>query len=57
MEHDDIAKAAAGLADTLASIEAETLEATPAQRAYMAGALHALRAVLGEVELAANLHS
>ena len=50
MEHFEIAHAAAGLTETLASIDAGTLEATPAQRAYLAGALHALRAVLGDAE-------
>ena len=47
----DVAAAAAGLADTLASIEAGELEATSTQQAYIAGALHALRAVLGEEQL------
>lgn len=50
MTQDEIGRAAEGLADTMASIDAGTLEATPAQRAYLAGALHALRAVLGEDE-------
>lgn len=51
MKPDEIRTAADGLADTLASIESGTLDATDAQRAYLAGSLHALRAVLGEEEL------
>jgi ABC-type sugar transport system substrate-binding protein len=50
---DEIRRAADGLAETLAAVEAGTLDATPQQRAYMAGALHALRAVLGDVDLLA----
>lgn len=52
MNPDEIRRAADGMAETLASLDAGTLDATPAQRAYIAGALHALRAVLGEAELA-----
>ena len=47
MEAEEVAAAVAGIADTLRSIDTEQLEATPAERAYLAGALHALRAVLG----------
>jgi hypothetical protein len=50
MSAEEISRAAEGIADTLTSIEAGTLDATPAQRAYLAGALHALRAVLGQAE-------
>lgn len=50
MRPDDIRDAADGLADTLASIESGTLDATDSQRAYLTGAHHALRAVLGEAE-------
>jgi len=48
MDSDDTRRAADGLAEILASIEAGKLDTTPAERAYLAGALHALRAVLGE---------
>jgi hypothetical protein len=47
MDHHDIERAAAGLADTLASIERGELEATPTERAYLVGALDALRGVVG----------
>jgi hypothetical protein len=50
MTPDEIRTAADGLADTLASIESGTLDATDAQRAYLTGSLHALRSVLGEEE-------
>lgn len=51
MTPDEIRRAADGLAETLASVDAGTLDATPVQRAYMAGALHALRAALGDTKL------
>lgn len=47
----DVAVTAAGLADILASIESGELAATATQQAYISGALHALRAVLGEVDI------
>lgn len=46
----EISRAAEAIVETLASIDAGTLDATPAQRAFLVGALHALRAVLGLVE-------
>lgn len=51
MTEHEIRAAADGIRDTLATIEAGSLEATHTQRAYLAGAEHALRAALGEVEL------
>ena len=51
MSTDDITRTAKGVADTLANIDAGTLGATPAQRAFLAGVLHALRAVVGQTEL------
>ncbi|MEO8261818.1 MAG: hypothetical protein ABI566_04545 [Pseudolysinimonas sp.] len=57
MNHDDIVKAADGLTDSLAEIDNGELQATPTQRAYIAGAEHALRAVLGEEELDVSLVS
>lgn len=51
MSPDEIRAAADGLTDTLASIESGTLDATDAQRAYLQGARHAFRAVLGDAEL------
>lgn len=47
MRPDDIHAAPDGLADTLASIESGALDATDAQRAYLAGALDALRGLTG----------
>jgi len=47
MNSDEIERAAAGLADTLASIERGELEATPTQRAYLAGVVAGLQGVLG----------
>lgn len=49
---EEIQRAAEGLADTLASIEAGALDVSPAQGAYLAGAHHALRAVLDDIEIA-----
>lgn len=50
MDHDEITAALAGIEDTLASMEAGRLEATTAERAYLAGAAHAFRAALGEAQ-------
>lgn len=50
MTPEEVHRAAEGIADTLASIDAGSLDATPTERAYLAGALHALRATLGEAD-------
>lgn len=51
MSAEEISRAAEGIADTLTSIDSRKLDATPSQRAFLAGALCALRAVLGQAEL------
>jgi ABC-type sugar transport system substrate-binding protein len=48
MTPEELVLVADGITDTLASIDAGALDATPVQRAYLAGALHALRVMLGE---------
>lgn len=48
MSAEEISQAAAGIEDTLAGIDAGRLMASPSQRAFLAGALYALRAVLGQ---------
>lgn len=45
MTRDEIDAAASALADVLVSIEAGSLDASAEQRAYLAGALDALRAL------------
>jgi hypothetical protein len=57
MTEQEIRAAADGIRDTLSTIDAGSLEATSVQRAFLAGAEHALRAVLGEVELESSLVS
>lgn len=51
MSAKEISRVAESIADTLTAIDAGTLDATPVQRAHLAGALYALRAVLGQAEL------
>lgn len=46
MDHHEIERAAASLREVLASIERGEVEATPSERAYLAGAINALRGVL-----------
>lgn len=48
MDPHEIRSLADGLVDTLASIDSGTLEATDSQRAFLAGALHALQALLSD---------
>jgi hypothetical protein len=50
MTPEELRRAAEGITDTLASIDAGTLDATATERAYLTGALHALRAALGEAD-------
>ena len=50
MSAEEISRTAEGIADTLTSIDSRKLDATPSQRAFLAGALYALRAVLGQAE-------
>lgn len=45
-DRESIERTAEGIADTLASIDADQLDATPVERAFLAGSLHALRGVL-----------
>lgn len=51
MTPEEIRRAAAGIASTLASIDEGLLQSTAIERAFLAGALHALRAVLGEADV------
>ncbi len=48
MTPEQIRRLADGLADTLSSIDADALDATPVEKAYLAGAHHALRTALDE---------
>jgi len=50
MTPEEVLRAAEGIADTLSSIDAGSLDATPTECAYLSGALHALRAALGEAD-------
>lgn len=47
-ERDEVKRARDGVADTLASIDRGDLDATPEQRAYLAGAVQALDATTSE---------
>ncbi len=48
LSEDDVRVTAAGVADTLTSIDTGTLESTAVQRAFLAGSLDALQVVLDE---------
>lgn len=48
MNNDEIEQARRTLADALANIDARELDATPAERAYISGALHTLARMLQE---------
>lgn len=50
LSEDDVRSTAAGVADTLAGINAGTLESSPVQRAFLAGSLDALLLVLDEAQ-------